>query len=167
MDLMECRKRLDEIDQEIVRLFEERMSVCKQVAEDKIRSGKAVYDGEREKQKLLAVQELAHGAFNKDAVREVFAQLMTISRRYQYGLLAEQGNLGPRALRKWRKSKRTASASCSRGSRALTATRRPGCFSAPRLPFTMSRSFEDTMREVESGRADYAVLPIENSTLVL
>ena len=32
MDLMECRKRLDEIDQEIVRLFEERMSVCKQVA---------------------------------------------------------------------------------------------------------------------------------------
>ncbi|HIQ92830.1 MAG TPA: chorismate mutase, partial [Candidatus Copromonas avistercoris] len=37
MDLMECRKRLDEIDQEIVRLFEERMSVCKQVAEDKIR----------------------------------------------------------------------------------------------------------------------------------
>ena len=53
MDLMECRKRLDEIDQEIVRLFEERMSVCKQVAEDKIRSGKAVYDGEREKQKLF------------------------------------------------------------------------------------------------------------------
>ena len=83
LDLQEIRKKLDGIDARLVELFQERMRLCCDVAEYKLETGKAVYDGEREKQKLLAVQELAHGAFNKDAVREVFAQLMTISRRYQ------------------------------------------------------------------------------------
>ncbi len=55
-DLKECREKLDRIDREIVRLFEERMAVCGQVAEYKIETGKAVYDGEREKQKLAAVR---------------------------------------------------------------------------------------------------------------
>ena len=51
-DLKECREKLDGIDREIVRLFEERMAVCGQVAEYKIATGKAVYDAEREKQKI-------------------------------------------------------------------------------------------------------------------
>ena len=45
----------------------------------------------REKQKLSAVQAMVHSEFNREAVREVFSQLMTISRRYQYGLLAVHG----------------------------------------------------------------------------
>ena len=44
LDLKECRDKLDVIDKEIVRLFEERMSVCGDVAEYKIGTGKAVYD---------------------------------------------------------------------------------------------------------------------------
>ena len=32
MDLQECRKQLDEIDQRLVELFEERMKICKNVA---------------------------------------------------------------------------------------------------------------------------------------
>ena len=95
VDLKECRDRLDEIDKELVRLFEERMRVCGDVAEYKIETGKAVYDGEREKQKLSAVQAMVHSEFNREAVREVFSQLMTISRRYQYGLLAVHGKLEP------------------------------------------------------------------------
>lgn len=58
VDLKECRDRLDEIDKELVRLFEERMRVCGDVAEYKIETGKAVYDGEREKQKLSVVQAM-------------------------------------------------------------------------------------------------------------
>lgn len=76
-DLKECREKLDGIDREIVRLFEERMAVCGQVAEYKIETGKAVYDGEREKQKLAAVREMAAGDQNKEAVEELFTQLMT------------------------------------------------------------------------------------------
>ena len=87
MDLLECRKELDGIDRQIVELFEKRMEICGYVAESKLASGKAVYDGERERQKLEAVEAMAHGDFNRTAVTELFSQMMTISRRYQYKLL--------------------------------------------------------------------------------
>ena len=88
MDLQECRTKLDEIDRQFVKLFEERMKICGNVAEYKIAVGKPVYDGEREKQKLSAVSSMAHGDYNQTAVQELFTQIMTISRRYQYGLMA-------------------------------------------------------------------------------
>ena len=49
MDLLEIRDQLDVIDREIVRLFEERMRLVGEVAEFKIRTGKQVFDKEREK----------------------------------------------------------------------------------------------------------------------
>ena len=58
MDLLECRNKLDVIDKQIVKLFEERMDICGKVAETKIASGKAVYDAEREKQKLDELLQL-------------------------------------------------------------------------------------------------------------
>lgn len=36
MDLLECRNKLDVIDKQIVKLFEERMDICGKVAETKI-----------------------------------------------------------------------------------------------------------------------------------
>ena len=83
LDLQEIRLKLDQIDKNITALFEERMKLCGDVAAFKIQTGKAVYDGEREKQKLEAVRGLAHGSFNQQAVTELFSQMMTISRRYQ------------------------------------------------------------------------------------
>ena len=100
MDLLECRKELDGIDRQIVELFEKRMEICGQVAESKIQSGKAVYDGERERQKLQAVGAMAHGDFNQTAVQELFTQMMTISRRYQYRLMAEHGKTADLGFRK-------------------------------------------------------------------
>ena len=52
IDLLELRKEIDKIDKEIVRLFEERMEICKKVAEYKIANGKKVLDRERELEKL-------------------------------------------------------------------------------------------------------------------
>ena len=95
MDLLEIREKLDVVDREIVRLFEERMRLCGQVAEFKIETGKPVFDAEREKQKLAAARAMAHGEFNEQAVTELFSQLMTISRRYQHRLLAEHGKTVP------------------------------------------------------------------------
>ena len=59
MDLLEIRGRLDQIDTQIEKLFEERMRLCSEVAEYKIATGKAVYDAEREKQKIESVQAMA------------------------------------------------------------------------------------------------------------
>ena len=47
-DLQECRRKIDEIDNQMVELFEKRMKVCEEVAEYKIHTGKKVLDPERE-----------------------------------------------------------------------------------------------------------------------
>ena len=90
-DLQECRKEIDRIDKELLRLFEERMQVCEAVAEYKITTGKQVLDPKREQEKLKAVSKAAHGAFNARGAQEMFQQIMAISRKRQYQLLTEHG----------------------------------------------------------------------------
>ena len=51
------------IDDQIVRLFEERMAVSEKVARFKIETGKPVFDPEREKQKLSSLSRQATGEF--------------------------------------------------------------------------------------------------------
>ena len=57
MELQEIRNRLDVIDKQMAELFEKRMDLCAQVARIKAESGKAVYDGQREAQKLAAIYQ--------------------------------------------------------------------------------------------------------------
>ena len=84
LDLLEIRGQLDNIDREIVELFEKRMRLSGEVAEFKIETGKPVYDKERETQKIDSVTGMVEDAFMKQAVSELFTQMMTISRHYQY-----------------------------------------------------------------------------------
>ena len=90
VDLAESRRKLDEIDQKIVELFEERMKICEDVAAFKIATGKAVYDPEREKAKLEAVASLAHTEFNQEAVKQLFEEIMSLSKCYQRRLMEEK-----------------------------------------------------------------------------
>lgn len=164
MDLQECREQLDRIDKEIVELFEQRMAICGEVAEDKIKTGKAVYDGERERQKLEAVRQMAHGEYNQNAVRELFGQMMTISRRYQYRLLAEHGmgiELGFHKVETIKTDGVRVVYQGVEGAYSHAATLQ--FFGMDADAYHVER-FEDAMREVRDKRADYAVLPIENSS---
>lgn len=90
-DLQEIRKQIDEVDEQIVRLFERRMKLTKEVAEYKIATGKPVFDAQRERKKLETLGEKATDSFNCVGIREVFRQLMSISRKRQYQLLSESG----------------------------------------------------------------------------
>ncbi len=164
VDLLECRNKLDVIDREIVRLFEERMAICGDVAEYKIGTGKAVYDAERERQKIAAAQELTHSEFNKDAIREVFSQLMAISRKYQYGLLAEHGKTEPTGFYEVETLKTFGARVVYQGVEGAYSHAAARAFFGEHVNAYHVKEFEDTMREVEEGRADFAVLPIENST---
>lgn len=164
LDLMECRKQLDVIDREIVRLFEERMRVCGDVAEYKIGTGKAVYDGEREKQKIAAVEELAHGEFNRQSVKEIFTQLMTISRRYQYGLLRAHGKAAPIGFTEVDEIEKAGARVVFQGVEGAYSHAAARMYFGNEANAYHVEKFEDTLKELEEGRADYAVLPIENST---
>ena len=56
-DLLDIRKDIDKIDEQIVKLYEERMKLTSDVAEYKITNGKQVFDKEREESKLARLQK--------------------------------------------------------------------------------------------------------------
>ena len=93
-DLQELRKDIDQLDRQMVELFEQRMEVCRQVAEYKIQSATKVLDRKRELEKLEAVGALAHNEFNRHGIRELFQQVMAMSRKLQYQLLESYGARG-------------------------------------------------------------------------
>ena len=64
--LGELREALDKIDNEIAELYEKRMEVCRKVGEYKVKSGKKVFDRQREKEKLADVMSKVEGDFNKN-----------------------------------------------------------------------------------------------------
>ena len=84
LDLQEIRKKLDGIDNQLVELFEKRMALCSDVAEFKIQTGKKVYDGERERQKLDSVMAMADSEFNKKAFMNYLDTLYYFLKYRQY-----------------------------------------------------------------------------------
>ena len=93
-NLLELRNEIDAIDREIVDLFQKRMKISSEVAEYKISTGKKVFDRAREAQKIQAVTELADNDFNRHGIEELFQQIMSMSRKLQYQLLAKNGVVG-------------------------------------------------------------------------
>ena len=93
-DLLELRDEIDVIDRQIVELFERRMAVSEEVAEYKISTGKKVFDKERERSKIETLTAMAHNDFNRHGIEELFSQIMSMSRKLQYQLLAEKGAAG-------------------------------------------------------------------------
>ena len=164
MDLLELRNELDGIDKQIVELYEKRMNVCGQVAEYKIETGKRVFDKEREKQKLEAVREFTHNDFNAYGVTELFEQIMAMSRKLQYRLLAEHDSVGKLSFSKvdhFDTSKcrvvfQGAEGAYSQAAMIQYFGEGVNCFHVD--------TFRDAMLAIDEGSADFAVLPIENSS---
>lgn len=164
MDLRKIRDQLDVIDGEIVRLFEERMRLVGEVAEFKIATGKQVFDKEREQAKIASVRSLAHGAFNQQAAEEVFTQLMTISRRYQYRLLEEHGQKMELGFKQVDCLPLKNARVVYQGVEGAYSHEAALTYFGEGADVRHVKTWEDAMEEVESGRADYGVIPIENSS---
>lgn len=164
MDLLDLRNKLDKIDAQIVELYEDRMELCKQVAEYKISTGKKVFDKQREAEKLATVKSLTHNDFNAHGIQELFEQIMSMSRKLQYQLLAEHGSLGKLPFigvdeletKKARVVFQGAPGAYSQAAMMKYFGDKVNCFHVD--------SFRDAMGAIEEGSADFAVLPIENST---
>lgn len=89
--LAECRETIDMIDREIVRLFEARMAVCRDVAAYKIANGLPVLDASREQQVIKSRCELLNDAALADGTADLFACIMACSRKEQQKLLDAAG----------------------------------------------------------------------------
>lgn len=92
-DLNIIREEIDAVDQQIVELIEKRMDLAMEVAKYKASTGKPIYDRERELQKLEKLGSLASTEFNAKGVQELFLQIMSVSRRYQYSIIGDRDHV--------------------------------------------------------------------------
>lgn len=82
-DLNELRGRLDEIDNDILDLFEKRIATCREIGNIKRENGVDVFVPEREEEKLKKVTELA-GFESRPYVKDLFKTLMDTSKAHQH-----------------------------------------------------------------------------------
>ncbi len=166
-ELQTLRGEIDAIDRELVELFRRRMAVTRQVGEYKRAKGIPVLDQERERQLLQSKGVLA-GEELRPAVVTLFQTVMALSRRQQRDLMG-RGPDNPGVLR-WQEAQNNLRQPIPAPRVVYQGV--PGAYSEPAaLNFfgegtdtTGLEQFEDCFLALREGRADYAVLPIENST---
>ena len=167
-ELKQYREEIDRIDRQMADLFRQRMAVVDKVGQHKLQRGIPVLDAAREREVLAAKAELVADAADRADLTAMFENLMAISRRRQRKLIHEGGG----------------TPGYDRCKRALAAVREPvwsprvvyqgvaGAYSEMAcVNFFADTSenigveqFEEAFLAIKEGRADYAVLPIENST---
>lgn len=166
-ELNQLRNEIDHIDRQMVELFKRRMAVTHRVGEYKAERGMAVLDQAREREVLKGKGDLA-GEELRPAVTTLFQTIMSLSRRQQRDLIGERSENpgvkrfveGMAKLRQPVKNPR------------VTYQGVPGAYSeqacinffGPEVNATGLEQFEDNFKALKEGRADYAVLPIENSS---
>ncbi|MDE5716188.1 MAG: prephenate dehydratase [Lachnospiraceae bacterium] len=164
MDLLELRGQLDRIDEKIVALYEERMAISSQVADYKIETGKKVFDREREEEKLKKVRSLTHDPFNAHGVQELFEQIMSMSRKLQYKKLVEAGALGRLPFIGVDRLETEHARVVFQGAEGSYSQMAMFRYFGEQVKSFHVETFRDAMSAIEEGSADFAVLPIENST---
>ena len=168
MELAEIRREIDRIDDEMLRLFCRRMDCAGQVAAYKAVHGMPVLNTAREQQVLDGVRQGA-GPYG-DAAAVVFSTMMDVSRALQHRRLAAGD-----ALRETLGNAQHTLFEAGQHPRIVCAGC-PGAYAdeaagllfpdahTPQGHLAFVETFADVVAAVREGRADYGILPIENSS---
>lgn len=163
-DLNKIREEIDQIDSQIVALYEERMQRTTEVADYKISVGKPVLDRQREMEKMEKVRSLVQNKENRYGVGELFEQIMAMSRKRQYQLLNQHGQgreFGFRLVEEL--PFRTKKVVYQGVEGAYSQIAMEAYFGTDVSGYPVD-SWRGAMEAIQAGEADYAVLPIENSS---
>lgn len=163
-DLSEIRVEIDAIDEQIVALFEQRLELVTQVAEYKMAAGKPVLDRQREAHKLARLSALAKGGFSKKSIRELFEQIMSICRKRQYQLLTKQGQTEDEDFEILPELNFKGSRVVYQGVEGAYSQMAMKAFFGGHPDTFHVDTWREAMEAIRQQDADYAVLPIENSS---
>lgn len=159
MDLQELRNQIDDIDSEILKLFSKRMEVCRGVAEYKKEHDLPVMQGGREKQVIERVRANAPESL-RDGAAMLFQNIMDISKCLQNEEIERTHKLfSPKPFI----PENAAKIACQGTAGAYSEAACKKLFGDK--PAVFYHEFEDVFNAVESGEADYGILPLENSTI--
>lgn len=165
MNLLELRNRIDEIDGELTKLFEERMKTAALVGKYKQENHIPVFHREREREVLN--NATANVSPDMESyTKTLYQTIFELSRSYQKRIIypeskfskmladATSGTPAPRPDR--------ASVACQGVEGAYSQFACDKMFTYPSIMYFSG--FEDVFKAVDSGLCRYGILPVENST---
>ncbi len=141
MNITEHRKAIDKYDAQIVKLLNERTKHVLAIGEIKLKSGDEVYAPHREHAVLNRICRLNEGPVTGESLRAIYREIMSSALSLEKSLTIAY--LGPEATFTHQ-----------------AAIRRFGSS----LRYSPQKTISDVFTEVSKKRADYGVVPIENST---
>ena len=163
--LAELRGEMNEVNDEMLALFERRMRVAAQIADAKRAAGRPVADFTREREILATVHDKAAEGMGSYAT-VLFSLLMEMSRSYQ------ERRIRPRSALSESVAAAMAATPAMFPTQGLVACQgvegaysQQACdklFKHPTIKYYPS--FEGVFEAIESGECPYGILPIENST---
>ena len=138
--LTQLRQRIDRIDRQLVRLLNERTTLASAIGHLKLRDGQGTFSPDREQAVYANALSASHGPLPTEALRAIFREIMSSSLAgVAPPMIAYQGPPMSFAY--------------------LAAKRKFGS----QVNFRDCPTIGDVFTEVERSRADYGVVPIENS----
>ncbi len=140
MDLKNLRNQIDKIDRSILKLLNDRIDIALKIKKLKQKQGMETYTPDREKVLLSNLTKLNKGLLKSESVVSIYREIMSAALAAQNPL--KIAYLGPAAT-----------------FTHLASLKKFGS-SVRHIP---ADSISDVFREIEKGRVDYGVVPIENS----
>jgi chorismate mutase / prephenate dehydratase len=141
MGIDDYRRRIDALDAEIVRLINERAECARRIGEAKQESERPAYAPERERRVLETVASLNEGPLTDAALHAIYREVISACRALERPLTVSYW--GPTA-----------------SNTHVAARQRFGS----QAGLLEAGSVAEVFAQVEGGKADYGVVPVENST---
>ncbi len=141
MNIPEHRKAIDRLDAKIVKLLNERTQHVLEIGAIKLKAGEEIYAPHRELAVLQRLGRLNPGPITNESLRAIYREIMSSALSLQKTMRITY--LGPEAT-----------------FTQQAAIRRFGSS----LRYQPQKTITDVFNEVSKNRADYGVVPIENST---
>lgn len=141
MQIDEARSRIDRIDRQIVDLLNERAVCAQAIGRVKEQTERAAYVPDRERQVLERIAGHSEGPLGKDALQSIYREVISACRALERSLTV--AFWGPPA-----------------SNTHVAARKRFGSST----DFLETGSVAEVFKMVETDRADYGVIPVENST---
>lgn len=140
MEIKKFREGIDNVDKKIVELINKRADLIKRIAHLKKVKGIGVYVPEREKEVYQKISEYSKGDIPMEYLKNIYREIMSASLALEKEIVVAY--LGPVAT-----------------FTHLAALKKFGSS----VKYIESSNITEIFNEVEKGRADFGVVPIENS----
>jgi chorismate mutase/prephenate dehydratase len=165
MDLQELRKQIDEIDDGLVRLFQQRMDVSAEIARYKKENNLPVHDPAREREKLYDLSFKINPG-RESYITALYYLLFELSRADQERILNQTCELTEKIQKsihdtEWMFPSRTVIA-CQGTEGSYSQLAAEKLFDLPSIMYC--NTFEGVFSSIDHGLCQYGLLPLENST---